>query len=436
MRPRIRPLAILLLALAACSDSTEPVVGGVMRVVPGLDTLAAGAEVKLSVLRVTDLGEEIHPGEIIWSSTDPDVATVFRGLVTAHRSGSAEIVALAAGIRASATIQVEQRVTATSVQVGPEHICALAPDGRAWCFGANYFGQLGTGRVEESQAVPTAPVGGGMVFRALSVGNHSTCGLASDGRAWCWGAGYDLQLGHASLDHASLPVLADTIRTYDTLTSAGNVTCGLRGGVAWCWGREYRRPREIVRTGAPLLTSLAGGLECGLQETTGLACWGGLWGSEPGPDVSSASFMQFRTASAGVDSDPADGAPRSYLCVVSADRLAFCWGANAYGQLGDGTVIPRTELRRVGTLFTMVAAGPTFACGLDPAGAALCWGANHHGQLGRGDSTPLLHPRLVATTERFTTLSAGGQRVCAVSVGHELFCWGAGLGPLPVPVLY
>src|SRR4051812_1269542 len=55
-----------------------------------------------------------------------------------------------------------------------------------------------------------------------------------------------------------------------------------------------------------------------------------------------------------------------HACGVTTDHIAYCWGYNAYGQLGDGT----TTLRRTpvavasGLRFRQVSTGDFHTCGV------------------------------------------------------------------------
>ena len=81
----------------------------------------------------------------------------------------------------------------------------------------------------------------------------------------------------------------------------------------------------------------------------------------------------------------------------------YCWGYNAYGQLGDGTTTDRLVPTPVagGLTFAAVSAGtvvPFFGhtCGVTTSGAVYCWGDNFAGELGDGTTTQRLVPTAVA----------------------------------------
>jgi alpha-tubulin suppressor-like RCC1 family protein len=71
---------------------------------------------------------------------------------------------------------------------------------------------------------------------------------------------------------------------------------------------------------------------------------------------------------------------------VTGGGVAYCWGKNDTGQLGDSTTTQRALPAPVkgGLQFASVSSGSGFTCGLTSSGAAYCWGYNQGGQLGDG----------------------------------------------------
>jgi alpha-tubulin suppressor-like RCC1 family protein len=73
-------------------------------------------------------------------------------------------------------------------------------------------------------------------------------------------------------------------------------------------------------------------------------------------------------------------------CALLADSTVRCWGANAYGQLGDGTFVDRTTAVTVLGLagVAQVSHGGTTACAVMTLGGVQCWGHGMNGELGNG----------------------------------------------------
>lgn len=82
---------------------------------------------------------------------------------------------------------------------GEEHICGLTSAGVAYCWGVGWEGQLGISRgllkLGRQGSNDPLPVEGKVQFAVLSAGFAYTRGIGSDGRAYCWGENKFGQLG-------------------------------------------------------------------------------------------------------------------------------------------------------------------------------------------------------------------------------------------------
>jgi hypothetical protein len=202
----------------------------------------------------------------------------------------------------------------------------------------------------------------------------------------------------------------------------GSFVCGLSGGRVSCRGNNDRGQR--VRGASTSFVALAAGVShaCGLT-STGLAwCWGanesGQLGDASRTDRSSPveviTDTRFSSLTAGV----------SHTCGLAAEGQAFCWGKDASGQLGDGSGQDRSVPVPVSgpERFARLVAGWNHTCGLTTAGEAFCWGLNDHGQLGDGSRQDRSSP--VSVPGYFESLVAGSAHTCGIRDG-QVFCWGA-----------
>lgn len=117
----------------------------------------------------------------------------------------------------------------------------------------------------------------------------------------------------------------------------------------------------------------------------------------------------------------------THTCALTAEGMAYCWGGNQNGQLGDGGGSRRSTPGLVDGALTLavLSGGFLHTCGIRPDGRALCWGANESGQLGDGTTRSSTAPVPVAGDLRFASLGGGTSHTCALVPDGTAFCWGA-----------
>lgn len=127
-------------------------------------------------------------------------------------------------------------ITAVDVSAGGGRTCVLDEEGQAYCVGRNCYGQLGRGHVSAHE-LSVEPIALDATLRTVEGGIFGACALADDGRAYCWGLP----------DLASVRVEAIvgpsevTGGLRFTQLSAGIRThaCGIaQDGLLYCWGRN------------------------------------------------------------------------------------------------------------------------------------------------------------------------------------------------------
>ncbi|MFG2116222.1 RCC1 domain-containing protein [Streptomyces sp. NPDC048718] len=120
---------------------------------------------------------------------------------------------------------------------------------------------------------------------------------------------------------------------------------------------------------------------------------------------------------------------------LTSDGRVYAWGRNNWGQLGDGTTIDRSTPVEVrlpsGTEITAITAGTTgnFSLALTSDGRVLGWGLNNGGQLGNGTSTgvapnPTPAEALLPPGTDITVLAAGGVHTLALTSDGRVLAWG------------
>lgn len=177
--------------------------------------------------------------------------------------------------------------------------------------------------------------------------------------------------------------------------------------------------------------ALGGAANCALvagpTKTGGVACLGsnvhGQLGSGTGVDSLAP------VAVSGLSSNVVSvAAGFLHACAVTVSGAVSCWGDNASGQLGDGTVGSRNAPSPVvglGSGAVAVAAGSDHTCALLADGSVRCWGGNGAGQLGNGGTDGSTTPVAVSgLSGPAIGVAASGFHSCAVIRGGAVQCWG------------
>ncbi|NBO39771.1 cell wall anchor protein, partial [bacterium] len=71
---------------------------------------------------------------------------------------------------------------------------------------------------------------------------------------------------------------------------------------------------------------------------------------------------------------------------IAPSGQAYAWGQNSWGQIGDGTIVPKSSpvATVAGYSFLKISAVGSYFLGLLPSGQVYGWGQNTTGQLGDG----------------------------------------------------
>ena len=339
-----------------------------------------------------------------------------------------------------------REVDYASVDVGDLHVCALATDATGLCWGDNITGQLGTNDTETRLRPDFIQTG--LKWDVLITSTLHTCGLVAE-KAYCWGANNFGQLGRGG---ESFPILTPDSLTgglrWLTLAVGSLHTCGTAStdSTTYCWGSSARGQLGNGITGdltfrpfpvAVLVDTAFVQLTAGGQHTCGLTAAGQAycWGDATFGQIGTGMFMGSTTPL------PVDGgllfasidAGGSHTCAVTPAGEGYCWGQGSNGALGNGGTQPKSSPVSVsgGLTFDHISAGGGHSCGHTPTDEVWCWGLNESGQLGTGDTDRSMLPvRLGGSINTFRSVRAGsstvGSLTCGQATDGKIYCWGRG----------
>jgi alpha-tubulin suppressor-like RCC1 family protein len=386
-----------------------------------------------------------------------------------------------------------------AVDAGYDHSCALGRGGIAYCWGSGNRGQLGVDPSDLTQQRSDIPirVKTKIRFVDIGVGNSFSCGLGEDLRIYCWGSNYWGQLGR-SADTLTLtthwkPKPIDSDLIFESISVGYLYVCGVAHektgyvGAVFCWGRNnwgklgngvinaqlpYASPQRVLG-GIPFERVIAGfDHTCALSFEQRVYCWGNNWYGQLGvsPDPTTASSVPVRSDTTLKFKKIAAGGVNT--CGITLNGDAYCWGDNRFGQFGNSRIggisgpeydyMPN-QVEFAGKAITDIGVGEMFVCaGRDDENMSMrgasgeiylyCWGRNAMSEFppsatdtvcSNVSCNPL--PQRVQELTRISstggsnsmTLSVRSHRTCAI---NELFlpttfrferttklhCWGWG----------
>ena len=167
---------------------------------------------------------------------------------------------------------------------------------------------------------------------------------------------------------------------------------------------------------------------CALVAGGAVKCWGGNGAGQLGNGTFGPA-EPVPVPVSGITDATAVSATYQYSCARLAGGTVKCWGSNAFGELGNGTVTsaePIPVLVSGITDATAVSAGDGHTCARLTGGTVKCWGRNAFGELGNGTTTNSSTPVAVTGIANAIAVSAGNAHTCAWPASGAVNCWGAG----------
>ena len=334
---------------------------------------------------------------------------------------------------------------------GALHTCAVTTSGGAKCWGSNSFGQLGDGTtVDRLTPVDVTGLTSGTV--QVAAGGQHNCALTGGGGVKCWGLNQAGQLGDGSTTTSFTPVDVTGLSTGVTAVFVGqDHSCALMSiGTMKCWGSnsegalgdgttvDRHTPTDVIGLSDATLGAAGTIGTCALLSGGALWCWGLTLIVGDGTWLYRTSPTHIKGLSTGV-ADVSVGA--GHACVLTTAGGVKCWGANEWGQLGDGTRTSQHEPVDVVGLSSgviAISAGHRYSCAVTAAGAVKCWGAYPTGScMFISCLTPVTVAGIGVPVDDVAVGHAPGGEfglqgdTCALTTTGGVKCWGINLGGLP-----
>lgn len=296
------------------------------------------------------------------------------------------------------TTRVNATNLAASVSIDFFRKPFLRADGAMMNIGRNTFGQIGDGTTIPKSSFTL--VTGGHVFKKVKEGE--TCvGLTEGGDLYLWGNNANGQIGDGTVIPKSTPVLVmsdvtdfwtDTRLDYFTFVVPNVFFAKKTDNSLWAWGKD----------------TLANGI---LGINTAVST------STPTLVSNSINFIEVSVNSA-----------LNHTLALADNGDVYSWGNNAFGELGDNTIVKKSTPTLVigGAKYQKAIAGSDCSGALTRDGSIHVWGNNTQGQLGQNNIFPKSSPVTVTVlnTSSKKRLFVTGQTMYAIDSQGDYYAWG------------
>lgn len=235
-------------------------------------------------------------------------------------------------------VQVGRDMDWSFVAHGNLHTCALKLDRTLWCWGNNYYGQVGTG-VAGVDDTPRQ-VGTDATWKSVAVDSGSTCGIRADGTLWCWGLLIPVE-SDQELASVNSPALISSSGHWRAVTFRSRRLCALSDtGSLECWSQRYEDGRNRLTHAQPAFSWKQG------EGSLAVRSDGTLWRTMP--------------PLSRVMSPDTDWAAVKELTISRTDGSLWDLSGGAPQRIGTDTWLD-------------FSVGPPLACGVRSDGSTWCW---------------------------------------------------------------
>jgi prepilin-type N-terminal cleavage/methylation domain-containing protein len=287
--------------------------------------------------------------------------------------------------------------TWASAKTNSRHSLAIKPDGTLWSWGVNHRGQLGNGTKDPDATTPhpTPSQIGTATWSSVFVGNDTSFALKSDGSLYAWGVNYFGQVGNTTnnTNYNGVSTPTQIPGTWKTIATGLEYTLGIKSdGTLWAWGRNQSGQL------ATSTTAMGGDVPHPTPIQIGTSTW---------TNIAAANYTSYG---------------------IKSDGTLWAWGANAQGQLGNGTSAGGSfpTPSQIPGSWTSITAGSDQALGIKSDGTLWAWGRNYFGQLGNATNVGTNNGNGTPTQIAGNWIDAAGGVNYSVGIKSDGTVWGFG----------
>jgi alpha-tubulin suppressor-like RCC1 family protein len=284
---------------------------------------------------------------------------------------------------------------------------------------------------------------------AVTLTGQSSQAAQAGGSLQAWGMGISGQLGNGTIANSDRPVTVDLPSrvTITAVAGGGKHTLALTSaGQVLAWGSNYHgelgngtnsrssTPVAVHLPKGTVVTAIAAGDGTSMALTSAGQVY--AWGANQYGQLGDGSTQQTSTPVAVLlprrTKVVAIGTSYNYSVALTADGHVLTWGYNGSGQLGNGfetaSEIPVRVRLPKGVTITAIANGGYDCLALTSKGSLMAWGAGGWGQLGNGSTSNAESPVTVRLPKgaRIVAIAGGSQHSLALTSTGEVLAWGRG----------
>ena len=345
----------------------------------------------------------------------------------------------------------------TMIASGGSSSAGVDLDGHVWTWGADSYGSLGRG------AAP-APNPGIVELDAVDevvaiAASQNGCSVATGGgEIISWGDNQAGQLGSGRLDSSTVPMELMSLAGASFISDGVLPYVQMADGSVRTWAGTNDAPVDFPALGPPLMVREFSNWQPSFAFTMVMKPDKTLWAW--GHAGSDKRFGNNTIADGTRIADPKNAVPVKNLgpvlsftladstdtvhCIaVMPDHTVKAWGANDFGQLGNGTTsLSETPVTVTdATLATLtdvlqVAAGEGYSLARKQDGTVWAWGHNDKGQLGIGGGNDQTRATRVHLLTDVIQIDATDNACIAVKADGSVWVWGNGYSAVTAPINY